>query len=110
MSNVTCDVRHLTLKCLVQPKYPNRTALRNLGELPREKSIQGVLHSTRVATPSRHDGDVLFSIDGERRRRRQDSGVRRKLPQQLARRSIECMKLTITRSSGKHESSPCGKH
>src|ERR1700722_344125 len=95
---------------LLDRKNPNRTSFRNFRKLARENSIEGILIAARIPTPTRFDGDVLFSVNQERGGRRLNAGVRWELPEQLARHRIEGMKLPVIGAPAEHQSPGCRQH
>src|SRR5256885_10984626 len=98
----------MNLRCIphtgsLESKHPDHAAFRHLGLLAWKQAIERRLHSTRVAAPTRLDGDVLLAVDRKRRRRRENARVCRKLPEQLARRRFKGVELAITRAARQHQ-------
>ena len=62
-----------SVRLILQCEDPDGPAFGDLGVLPREGAIQVRLHTARIAAPTRVNCDVLFAIDGERSRRREDA-------------------------------------
>ena len=58
---------------LFQREHPHGSAFRHLRKLAGYKAVEGCFHAAGVATPAGVDGDVLFAVDHERRRRCKDS-------------------------------------
>jgi hypothetical protein len=58
---------------LLESEDPDGSTFGNLGELAGERAVQGRLHATRIAAPARVNRKVLFPVDQEGGRRREDA-------------------------------------